>query len=189
MDDGTLAARAATGDQAAFTALIERYRRYIYTIAYKIALNEDDALDITQNVYARLVERIGDYEGRGSFKSWLAVMTSREAISFLRRSSRREEPTAPEIIEDLAMELTASASIDVRAALDVEQRRRLVEQAMKSLSPQQRAIVALRLGEDIGPKEIAQRLDLPASQVRSQLNRAIERIKKILAEEISDKHD
>ena len=45
MDDSTLAARAATGDQAAFTLLIERYRRYIYTIAYKIALNEDDALD------------------------------------------------------------------------------------------------------------------------------------------------
>jgi RNA polymerase sigma factor (sigma-70 family) len=184
LEDSTLASRAAQGDQEAFTLLIERYRRYIYTIAYKIALNEEDALDITQNVYARLVEKIGEFEGRGSFRSWLAVIASREAVSFLRRPGRREEPAAPDVIEELADSLAEEGIENVRAALDAEQRLRLVEQAMKSLSPQQRAIMALRLGEDMGPKEIAERLNLPASQVRSQLNRAIERIRKILAEEI-----
>ena len=46
MEDNRLVAAAASGDQEAFTVLVERYRRYIYTIAFKVVLDEDDALDI-----------------------------------------------------------------------------------------------------------------------------------------------
>ena len=183
MDDALLAAAAAEGDQEAFTALVERYRPYVYTIAYKIALHEDDALDITQNVLVRLVERIGSFNGTGTFRGWLAAVASNEALSYLRRPGRRETAMEPEIVADLSDQRQSREGKDARDVLDAAQRRRLVEQEMQNLSPQQRAILALRLREDMGPQEIARRLGLPARQVRVQLHRAIAKIRDALAGE------
>ena len=185
MEEKSLAAAAAHGDQEALSLLVERYRATIYTIAFKIVLHEDDALDITQTVFLRLVEKIGDYAGRGSFRAWVAAITAHEAIDFSRRAARRKEtPTEPEILDQSPDPRSVSRSADPAEELDRVQRRQLVQEAMGGLSPQQRAIFALRFSEEMGPKEIAQRLDLPASQVRSQLHRAIAKIRRALAEEI-----
>jgi RNA polymerase sigma-70 factor (ECF subfamily) len=180
LEDQRLAAAAANGDDEAFTILVERYRPYVYTVAYKIVLDPDDALDITQNVFLRLVEKIASFNGRGTFKAWLATMASREAINYLRRPSRRETATEPDVLAEMSDRLRRGEVADPREALDTAQRRRLVETAMADLSPQQRAVFALRLREDMGPKEIAERLGLPASQVRAQLHRAMARIRQAL---------
>ena len=181
MEDNRLAAAAAGGDDEAFTRLVERYRSYIYTIAFKMTLHEDDALDVTQNVFMRLVEKIGSFRGRGTFRAWLATITVREASGFLRRPSRREASTNPQVLACLSDKDQENKPPDQREALDASQRRQLVEAAMAHLSPQQRAIFALRFKEDMGPKEIARRLGLPAGQVRSQLHWAIAKIRQAIA--------
>ena len=182
MEDHRLAVSAANGDQEAFTTLVKRYRAYVYTIAYKIALNVDDALDITQNVFVRLVEKIGMFNGRGPFRAWLATMASNETMSYLRRPSHRETPTEPEVLTEMSDAQQYGNADDPREALDTARQRRLVETAMADLSPQQRAIFALRFRADMGPKEIAERLGLPGQQVRSQLHRAVARIRDVLRE-------
>ena len=184
LEDKKMAAAAARGDREAFTALIERYRRYMYSVAYRIALNEDDALDITQNVLLRLVSKIGQYNGRGAFRSWLATITSNEAMSFLRRAVRkRERAFDPVDLDAVAASEGLSSKIhSPRRAADLEQERELVEKAMSGLSTQQRAIFALRFREEMPPREISERLGLPPGQVRSQLHRAIARLRDIVAE-------
>ena len=68
----------------------------------------------------------------------------------------------------------------MREASENRERLKLVEEAMKSLSIQQRAILALQIAEHLGPKEIAERLEIPSGQVRSQLNRAIKKLQEQL---------
>jgi len=183
LEERELAAAAAAGDEQAFTQLVERYRSYVYTIAYKIALDEDDALDIAQNVLVRLIEKIGAFNGTGTFKAWLGTIAVREAVSFLRRAGAREVPTAPETLQEIPDQgFDGRGRRDPLEALDAAQRRRRVETAMRQLAPQQRAIFALRFVEDMRPKEIAERLGLPPRQVRSQLHNAIDRIRQIVAE-------
>ena len=184
MDDRSLAAAAAGGDREAFAALVEHYRRYIYAIAYKISLHEEDALDITQNVMLALVRKIGLYRGDGPFRSWLAAVAAHEALNFVRRRSRRvEAPTDPADLDKLtaARGNPSAAHADPREAAEHAQRRRLVEEAVAGLSPQQRAIFLLRFREEMWPREIAERLGLPAKQVRSQLHRALARLRDAVA--------
>ena len=183
MEDQALAAAAARGNQQAFTAIVERYRRYIYAIAYRIVLGEEDALDVTQNVYLQLARKIGDYDGRGSLKGWLAAITVRQALDHLRRPGRVERPTEPAELEALAGPCPAGEWGEARESLEREEQRRAVTAAMAGLSPQQRAIFALRFMEDLGPKEIGERLGLPPSQVRSQLTKAVARIREIVTRE------
>lgn len=177
MEDQDLAEAAAKGDEQAFAILFARYRRYLYTLAYRVALDSEAALDITQNVWIKVAERIGQFDGRGTFRSWLASIAVREAIDHRRSPSRREEATEPEDLDDLSNQRDPGHATDARTQLNQCQERDWVEGAMRSLSPQQRAILALQLMEDLGPQEIAERLGLPDKQVRSQLRRAIVRLR------------
>jgi len=187
LDDSTLAAAAANGDQSAFTLLVERYRAYIYTIAWRIALNEDDALDIAQNVLLRLVEKIGLFSNRGPFRAWLATLTAREAMGYLRRPSRRAEMAMePSCLEEIADSRSCRAEAKPWAGLEAAQRKEMVERAVEGLSIQQRAIFLLRFHEEMLPAAIAEQLDLPARQVRSQLHRAVRRIREAVAAEMDE---
>jgi len=216
LEDRIQVSAAAKGDQAAFTALVERYRGYVYTIAYKITLNEDDALDVAQTVFLRLVERIGDFDGRGPFRRWLATIAVRESITHRRRAARRETPFDPATMDEMREGrgggwdcgggsgdgsvdgvggVGAAASLGAGGAsagssgesprdriLRLERRDR-VEAAMGELSPQQRAIFALRFKEDMDSAEIAERLDIPPGQARVQLCRAVARLRELVGED------
>ena len=178
LEDADLVATAADGNQEAFTSLVKAYRGYIYALAYRVVLNVDDALDVTQNVFLKLAHKIGQFNGKGSFRAWLAVVTTREAIDYGRRSFHRELATEPEDLALLAEKRGSQSIANPREHLEAHQRLEQVEAAMTSLSRQQRAILALRLREDMGPKEISKNLGISARQVRVQLHRAIAKVRK-----------
>lgn len=172
MDDSQLVAAAAKGDQDAFASLFVRYRQRVYRVAYRIMLNEDDALDVTQDVFVRLADRLSEYSGRGSFGAWIGAVTANVALSHLRRPHRREMPTDPDSLADVH-----TVAPLARHRAEQHERRELVDNAMRRLSCQQRAILLMQCGEDIGPGEVARRLGLPPTQVRVQLRRAILRLR------------
>lgn len=60
---------AAEGDQQAFGVLFERYRKFVYSLAYRVVLNMEDALDISQAVWMKVSVRIGQFDGHGTFRS------------------------------------------------------------------------------------------------------------------------
>lgn len=187
---------------------MERYRGYVYTIAYKITLDEDDALDVAQTVFLRLVERIGDFDGRGPFRRWLATIAVRESITHRRRVARRETAFDPAALAEIREGrrdgdggwgvggdeagtagfgagggAAGSSGESPRDRILRLERRDRVEAAMGELSPQQRAIFALRFKEDMDSAEIAERLDLPPGQVRVQLCRAVARLRELVGED------
>jgi RNA polymerase sigma-70 factor (ECF subfamily) len=183
-EDGELAHEAARGDESALAELVVRYRRYAYTIAYRITLDEDDALDVTQEALIRLVRQIGQFDGRGSFRAWVAAIASRQALTWVRkRAVRCEVATDPDTLDELIEAAREGSPLrDPRqAASDAEERRR-VEAALRYLAPQQRAVFTLRFQEDWTPVQIAERLAIPAQQVRSQLHNAVMRLRELLAE-------
>lgn len=184
--DDELAAAAAAGDRGSLAALVRRYRSYVHTIAWKITLNEEDAKDVTQSVFVRLVERIGSYDPERPFRPWLAVIAARIAVDHTGRGTRREHPLPPDEMERvLERREDAGGRPDerLREGMDREVRLAMVQEAMAALQPQQRAILALALSEDLKPAEIAERLGIPPRQVSTQLSRAVFKLRDILAPE------
>ncbi len=180
LEDQRLARMAAEGDQQAFGVLFERYRKFVYSLAYRVVLNCEDARDVSQTVWMKVSTRIGQFDGHGTFRSWLATVATRQALDHLRGTYRHETATDPEVLDNLWEEKSARDCQPFRTDIGQTEERGRVEQAMSALSPQQRAILALQLVEDLGPKEIAQRLGLPDKQVRSQLHRAIVKLREML---------
>ncbi|RJP21957.1 MAG: sigma-70 family RNA polymerase sigma factor [Candidatus Omnitrophota bacterium] len=179
-EDNQFVAAAKNGDQQAFSELVKRHRRLIYSIAYKITLCEEDSLDVTQDVYLKLVAKLHEYDGAGNFRAWLATITARTAIDFLRKAHHKEESVEPIILEELLEQNNKQSQNNPRDQFDRTFQKEKIELAMHHLSPQQRAILTLRLREEMEPKEIGERMGIAGKQVRTQLHRAICKLKEVI---------
>jgi RNA polymerase sigma factor (sigma-70 family) len=68
--DVALALAAAAGDRAALETLLRKHQRWVYTIAVRMMLSPADASDVAQEALLRVITRIGQFEGRSSFRTW-----------------------------------------------------------------------------------------------------------------------
>ena len=90
MDDSSLAARARSGDRAAFDALVERHYAACTRLAWRLLGRRQDAEDAVQEAFLRAWRAIGRYEEQRCFRAWLMrILVNRCRTSGARRSRRR----------------------------------------------------------------------------------------------------
>src|SRR5215216_7432814 len=92
LTDGQLVARCRAGDEAAWNELVDRFSRYVYAIAVQaFKLQEHDAEDVFQEVFARAYEHLNKLRDDEAIRPWLAQLTRRLCIDRL-RSTAHEQP-------------------------------------------------------------------------------------------------
>jgi RNA polymerase sigma-70 factor, ECF subfamily len=138
--------RAGHGDRDALRELYVRYAPPVHRHVLAIVRDEDEAEDVTQLVFLKLVGSVGSYdERRGDFTVWLLRVARNLAIDEL----RRRRPV-------LAGELHAPP--DARSDDSRTDRAQALREALAALSDEQREVVVLRHVVGMGPREIAARL-------------------------------
>jgi len=174
-DDDDQAALAAYrgGRRDAFIGLVERYQRPIYNAAFWILRRPDDASDVTQTVFLRVIERLDDYDPRYRFFSWLYRIAVNEALDVLRKN-RREEPLDDDV--DLSDVDGAGPEQLVARAQDEEQLRR----CLLRLSLNDRLVLTLRHFSELGYDEIGRVLELDEKTVKSRLFEARKRLRLLI---------
>jgi RNA polymerase sigma-70 factor (ECF subfamily) len=146
-------ARAQQGDRDALRYLYEQYADNVYSYVASIVRNHHEAEDVTQQVFARLLDSLTRYEDRGApFLSWLVRLARNAAIDHLR--ARRAVPMAEPI--------ATTAGGDDGPARD---RRDSLRSALATLPEDQREIIVLRHLGGLAPAEIAERLGRSESAV------------------------
>ena len=101
---GELVARAKRGDDDAFGELVRRYRDRIFALALHLTGCEPEADDVTQEVFLRAYAKLGDFEGRSEFFTWVYRMTVNRCLNATRDRRRRRETT----MEDPRIDSVAS---------------------------------------------------------------------------------
>src|ERR1700687_6200599 len=89
LEEPALAARAASGDLAAFEALYRRHEGHVFAVCLRLAGDRGRASELTQDVFVRLWERIGSWRGESAFGSWLHRLAVNEVLMDLRATRRR----------------------------------------------------------------------------------------------------
>jgi RNA polymerase sigma-70 factor (ECF subfamily) len=177
--DAELAAAALGGDEAAFALLLERYRPLLWRVAWRLALDSDDAWDVCQEVVIRVWRALPRYRPGEPFAPWLRVIAVREALRWLRRD--RHGPHA--IPLEAVAEILPIASGPLGHAPDrlaAEDDRRRLATALGALSPQQRTAVTLRFYEEMTLAEIAEAMECSEGTVKQHLFRAMEKLRQTL---------
>lgn len=166
--------RFQRGQPLAFEALYDRYKDYVYRVAFFLTRNSGDAEEVVQDTFLDLLRALPAYQVEGSarFETYLYRLTFNRCRVHLRR---RPPPSADwDAVED-RLERLPSPHPDEddpeSVALSREQAL-LLWQAVDGLSEPLRAVVLLRYQCGLSYQEIAQALDLPVGTVKSRLHQA-----------------
>lgn len=173
--DMALVRRAQAGDEAAFGRLVERYMRRAYFAALSLVGSREDALDLSQEAFARAYRSRDAIDPERPFYAWLYQILRRLCFNFMRDRSTRAR-----VLESAGAWL-ANAAADRAApnpaeAFEREERRRMVAAAIESLPAREREVLALKEFEGLSYREIAALVGVPIGTVMSRLYSARRRL-------------
>lgn len=183
MTEQELVARAQRGDQEAFAQLVEANQNKIYSLAYRMTANPEDAQDLAQEAFLRAWRALPSFQRESSFSTWLYRLTSNLCIDFLRREKRRRSVAAVTSLDD--EESNAPTEVPdhrFRPETELERKelRSAVGQALLKLSDEHRQILILRELDGLSYSEIAEHLELEEGTVKSRIARARLSLRNIL---------
>lgn len=164
-DDATLVARAREGDLRAFEALVGRYQRRIYQLAWRMTGSSGDAEDVTQEVFLTLWRRLPELREDAAVVGWLYRTATNRCLNVLRSrkpTSEVDEATTP----------SHDASDDPERVAESNEQMEALAAALARLPATQRAVWLLREVHGRSYDEIADLVDTTPQSVRGRLARA-----------------
>jgi RNA polymerase sigma-70 factor (ECF subfamily) len=174
---------AKEGDREAFRRLYEEHRERVFRTACRYTASRQDAEDILQETFVKAFARIRTFDFRIStdFASWIAAICVNTALDDLRRRGRRMGSKHVSLA-DLPTEIPANGpSPEAGAARRLAVER--IRETLRVLSPGQRAVFDMRFTEHLDIREIAAALGSSESSVKTQLARALAKLRKTLGPE------
>ena len=171
MDDTTLIRQAQCGDQVALARLLQQHylpvKKYLVTITFDRSLAED----LTQETMIRAIERIGQFQGRSRFSTWLFSIATRQYLDWLRRQKRQRQAEA-RVADELRL---------AEAELAPEVSRLMAQVAAL---PREVALpVVLKHYYGYTYEEIAEWMDIPVGTVKSRIFNAVRTLRRGLGED------
>ncbi|MDX9856751.1 MAG: RNA polymerase sigma factor [candidate division Zixibacteria bacterium] len=174
------------GSDRAFTELIRRYRRKIYSLAYQMLGNHLDADEVVQESFVRVYKRREDLNHVTNFTSFLIRIATNYSIDLLRK--RRIYGEVSNDPSSLPGEIQTDLSRHVRTPGDLFRDKALMEEIQRALDllpPKQKITAILHDVEGYTKAEIASILECPEATVRSNLHIARTKLKKILKKRLT----
>ena len=175
MEDVDLVKLCQKGDTVAFERLFQMHRDRVYGVAYKMLNNQEDALDLTQEIFLKAYQKIGKFNFRSSFSTWLYRLAVNVCIDELRkRKSVREYP-----MDDSFQQISNNSNTPEEEAISNE-REKFLWKAINSLKEKERAVIILRDMEGLSYNEIAETLKCSLGRVKSRIHEARNKLKSVL---------
>lgn len=171
--DAILVKRAKEGDKDAFCELVQRYKRQVYFVAYRMTNNHSDANDLSQEAFIRAYKSIGNFKGKSSFSTWLYRIITNMTIDYLRKTGTKQ-------VFELDENMSIKNSYYINNPIEGCELHREIKKAIGSLPIKQRVVVELSILDDLSHKEIAKILGCREKTVSWHLFQARNKLQKKL---------
>lgn len=161
--------------------LYERYKKYVYTIAYQYTGNKEDALDLTQEVFVSIFKSLDQFKTGFSLLPWVKKITINKCLNYIR--DKKEAVSLNETVENGNFEDGRQLQDLIPSPENTESltfyrdTRESLHKAINKLPSQERMAVILRHMKGMRYEEIAKNMDLPLGTVKTFLHRGRKSIK------------
>ena len=181
MEIQDLVRRFIEDDQEAFTELVRRYKKRVYSVAYRMMGNHLDADEVTQEAFVRIYDKRAEIRSASLFSSLLMRIATNYAIDLIRKRKKRfvSIDDDPAVVTNLMAELADYESTPDRILENAELMED-VEKAVRTLPPRQRMAIILHDIEGYAKTEVAEMMCCPQATVRSNLHIARLKLRKLL---------
>ncbi len=174
---------AQQGDMRAFEELVARHRDKVYSRAFGMMRNEDEALDISQDAWVKGWQRLRQFQGDSSFVTWMTRIVINLCLDQLRKLKRKRAESLEAMEEEPGgverhMPVTAPNPTE---GLEREELRARLNRALAQLSPKHRTVLIMHEFEQMEYREIARQMKCSVGTVMSRLFYARRHMASLLA--------
>ncbi len=165
---------------AAWTDLMSRHRRRLFSLAYRFTGRFHEAEELTHEIIVRVFHNLDRFDPRAHFAVWLNSVARNYCIDRYRMRTREKARFLPEAAPFERM--AGRPQLDPNRLVEQREARDDLREALERLSPKLREVVRLRFFEELPYEEICDRLGIPEGTVKSRIHRGRAELKRHLAE-------
>ncbi len=172
-----LVGRLRDGDKEAFLALTRAYQKKVFALAYAFFRDREDALDLVQETFLRLYQKIAGFQEGGNFEAWLLQIARHLCVDHYRkRRSRGRDLEVATPVDDLPL-----ADARTEAEAKSAEIRDVLSRCVGRLAERQRAIFVMRHYNQMKNEEIAAILKISLGTVKSLHFKALQNLRVLMA--------
>lgn len=184
MNERELIAKAKDGDDTAFEQLVRSYEKKVYATAYRYMGSEQDALDVSQDVFIRVFRFIKSFNEESSFSTWIYRITVNVCKDYIKKRQQRSELPLEVVMgedeDDIFVNEISDSTYDPAEVFERAELSREIRKGIEELPDNYREIIIMRDLSDLSYEEIADALSIEIGTVKSRLARAREKLRKKL---------
>ena len=165
------------GDVAAFSLIVEQYKKMVFTLALNILKNREDAEEATQDTFFKAYQSLAGFKGESSVSTWLYRIVYHTSISMLRK--RKETTVDLEGLDRMPTNFSTQPQNGQR--LEIQDRKRMLKDALLQLEEDDAFVVLLFYYKEQSVEEIAAITSLSISNVKVKLHRSRKKLQEILS--------
>ena len=169
--DVELIERYFAGDTSAFDEIMIRYERQIYRVCYRFVEHREDAMDLAQDVFVKAFEHLPTFRRESTLKTWLYRIAINHCLNHVKKHSQ-------EFVQ--VTEFTSSTKSSAQAELEHQEQRQRFRRLVKRLPPKQKAILELRVNEQLSYEEIAKISGRSVSTIKASVFFALEKLRRFV---------
>ncbi len=185
IDEATLVAQAKAGNMDSAQRLILKYQQRVYNTVLKMCGNKDDAAELTQDAFVKVIQNIKNFKEQSGFYTWLFRIAVNLTLNFCKRNAavrfqslqNEADNELKRQLKDYLIDKTSPLPDQIAATKELHS---LILKALEKLEPGQRAAVVLRDIEQMNYNEIAETLDTEIGTVKSRIARGRKNLREIL---------
>jgi len=184
IEDQVLVERVLSGDNRAFEKLVEKYKKRIYYLAYKMTRDHDSADELAQESFVKAYQALSRFKKDYSFYTWIYRICVNLSINFLKKE---KNSISTDFISDKELlQFSGNVSDQLESMITSEQAA-IVKQALETIPPDQKAVFILKTYENMTYEQMATVMDCSIGTVMSRLYRARHKLRNALEAAESEK--
>ncbi len=177
ISDNSLIARTLSGETEAFSLLVKRWERPIYSLAFRMLGRDEEARDACQEAFLSAYRNLSKFRGDAKFSSWMYRITLNACHSRRRQSSIVSYSLDAEDENGKRWEIEDAKIESLPDRMQRDEQAALVRKALQALPPEMRQIIVMKEYEEMTFLEISEILKIPLSTVKSRLYTGLQQMR------------
>ncbi len=168
---------AKQNNKRAWEKLVKENESLVYHIAYRMMQNEEEAKDVSQEIFIKVYRNLQKFDEKSTFSTWIYRIAVNTCIDALRKKKGKEVVSWEEQTQHQKENVTDTTETPEEVYLQKEKQLQIIDM-IQNLSPEHKAVLLMRDMEDMTYGEIAECLSVSLGTVKSRIARAREQFKK-----------
>lgn len=175
--DNRLIARTLAGETEAFSVLVKRWERPIYSLALRMLGKDEDARDACQEAFIAAFRNLSKFRGDAKFSSWMYRIALNACHTRLRNAGIVKYSLDETDENGRQKDVVDKSAVSLSDQLQLDERTQFVRRALQALPPEMRQVIVMKEYEEMTFVEIAEILHLPISTVKSRLYTGLQQMR------------